>query len=205
MKKKFILKIALSLIIVCGAILFVNNEVRAENAQDIYESLLTNNEKEATSSGNIIYAQYVTNLMTKSAYWKSKAQNVNKVLMSLEEIKKLNQDIVDANGTKVFDLETIKKPLRATTVEKFENALQTSKYPDGTERGEKIYYAVVVKRADMKCWPTDEVIGYSKSDPDDETESYALNVNEPVVIRDVCVVDGKTFYFCQAKVCSRMD
>ena len=229
MKKesKTITKTLIAIIIGICVIIAFNNPVKAVNGQDVYESLLTNNENEATSSGNAIHAQYVFNLMTKSAFWKSQAKSVDKVLMSLDEIKKLNQNIVDASGTKVYDLETIQKPLKTTTVEKFEkegelrqlyadgkkinqqeyitkfeNALQTSKFPDGTERGKKVYYAVVTKRADMKCWPTDEVIGYSKSDPDDESESYALNVNEPVVIRDVCVVDGKTFYYCQGKVCS---
>ena len=229
MKKetRIITKTLIDIIIVFSIILAFNNPVKAANGQDVYESLLTNNENEATSSGNAIHAQYVSNLMTKSAFWKSQAKSVDKVLMSLDEIKKLNQNIVDASGTKVYDLETIQKPLKTTTVEKFEkegelrqlyadgkkinqqeyitkfeNALQTSEFPDGTERGKKVYYAVVTKRADMKCWPTDEVIGYSKSDPDDESESYALNVNEPVVIRDVCVVDGKIFYYCQGKVCS---
>lgn len=229
MKKesKTIIKTLIAIIIGICVIIAFNNPVKAVNGQDVYESLLTNNENEATSSGNAIHAQYVSNLMTKPAFWKSQAKSVDKVLMSLDEIKKLNQDIVDASGTKVYDLETIQKPLKTTTVEKFEkdgelrqlyadgekinqqeyiskfeNALQTSEFPDGTERGKKVYYAVVTKRADMKCWPTDEVIGYSKSDPDDESESYALNVNEPVVIRDVCVVDGKTFYYCQGKVCS---
>ena len=229
MKKesKTIIKTLIAIIIGICVIIAFNNPVKAVNGQDVYESLLTNNENEATSSGNAIHAQYVSNLMTKPAFWKSQAKSVDKVLMSLDEIKKINQDIVDASGTKVYDLETIQKPLKTITVEKFEkdgelrqlyadgkkinqqeyitkfeNDLQTSEFPDGTERGKKVYYAVVTKRADMKCWPTDEVIGYSKSDPDDESESYALNVNEPVVIRDVCVVDGKTFYYCQGKVCS---
>ena len=229
MKKetRIITKTIIAIIIGFCIILAFYNPVKAANGQDVYESLLTNNENEATSSGNAIHAQYVSNLMTKSAFWKSQAKSVDKVLMSLDEIKKLNQNIVDTSGTKVYDLETIQKPLKTTTVEKFEkdgelrqlyadgkkinqkeyitkfeNSLQTSKFPDGTERGKKVYYAVVTKRADMKCWPIDEVIGYSKSDPDDESESYALNVNEPVVIRDVCVVDGKTFYYCQGKVCS---
>ena len=122
MKKetRIITKTLIAIIIVFSIILALNNPVKAAYGQDVYESLLTNNENEATSSGNAIHAQYVSNLMTKSAFWKSQAKSVDKVLMSLDEIKKLNQNIVDASGTTVYDLETIQKPHKTTTVEKFE-------------------------------------------------------------------------------------
>ena len=222
-EKRIILKVILCLIIVFSAIFISNYKVRAE---EVYESLLTNNETES-SSGNITYAQHVTKAMTKTSYWKNKTQSVNKVLMTIDEIKALNKKIVDnKEETNVIDLETITQPLNISTVEKykkngnlrqlyingnpinqqeyitnFENALTTSKYPDGTKKGEKIFYAVVTKRADLKVWPLDEYIGYSATDPDDEGENCALNVNEPVVIRDVCNIDGKTFYYCQSKTC----
>jgi len=221
--KRYLLKVLLLLTIIFSAFFCTNYEV---NAAEVYESKLTNNETES-SNGNISYAQYVTKEMSNPNYWKSRAQSVNKELMTFDEIKKLNQSIINEKETRVYDLETIQKPLKATTVEKFESngelrqlyidgekinqkdyikkfeeALKTSKFPDGTERGIKVYYGVITKRADMKCWPTDDVIAYSTTDPDDETQSYALNVNEPIVIRDVCVVDGKTFYYSQGKVCS---
>ena len=222
-EKRYLLKVLLLLTIILSTLFCVNYKV---NAAEVYESKLTNNETES-SNGNISYAQYVTKEMSNSSYWKSRAQSVNKVLMTIDEIKKLNQDIINKDGTHVYDLETVQKPLKVSTVERFESdgelrqlyiddkkidqseyikkyeeALEVSKFPDGTERGKKIFYGIITKRADMKCWPTDDVIGYSTSDPDDETQSYALNVNEPVVIRDVCVVDSKTFYYCQGKVCS---
>ena len=222
-EKKYLFKVLLAVTIVFSTIFCTNY---AANAAEVYESKLTNNETES-SNGNISYAQYVTKEMSKADYWKSRAKSVNKVLMTFDEIKKLNQDIINKDGTHVYDLENFQKTLKVSTVEKFESngelrqlyidgekinqkdyikkfeeALKVSKFPDGTERGKKIFYGVITKRADMKCWPTDDVIAYSTSDPDDEAESYALNVNEPVVIRDVCVVDGKTFYYCQGKVCS---
>ena len=90
MKKetRIITKTIIAIIIGFCIMIAFNNPVKAANGQDVYESLLTNNENEATSSGNAIHAQYVSNLMTKSAFWKSQAKSVDKVLMSLDEIKK---------------------------------------------------------------------------------------------------------------------
>ena len=221
------IKIIITSIIIICSILLINNTVRAEETSEVYESLLTTNSIEDTSKGNVTYAQYVTKEMSKTSYWKNRAKSANKVLMTINEIKDLNQSIIDTSGTQVVDLENITNPLKVSNVEsyeknnalrqlyingspidqqeyltKYEQALKTSKYPDGTERGIKVFYAVAVKRADMKVWPIDEYVGYSETDPDDETENHAINVNEPVVIRDVCVVDGKTFYLCQSNVCS---
>ena len=144
MKKesKTIIKTLIAIIIGICVIIAFNNPVKAVNGQDVYESLLTNNENEATSSGNAIHAQYVSNLMTKPAFWKSQAKSVDKVLMSLDEIKKINQDIVDASGTKVYDLETIQKPLKTITVEKFEKDGELRQlYADGKkDKSTRIYY-----------------------------------------------------------------
>lgn len=175
----------------------------------------------------IKYAKYVNKSMTKTSYWKKKITNKKKVLMTIDEIKKLNHDIICRKGTNVVDLEKIENPLNISEVEKYEingtlrqlyingkkisqkdyldkfaKALVTSKYPDGTAKGEKIFYAIITKRADMKVWPMNEYLGYYATDPDDEGENDALNVNEPVVIRDVCMIDEKLFYYCQSNVCS---
>ena len=74
MKKesKTITKTLIAIIIGFCIILAFNNPVKAVNGQDVYESLLTNNENEATSSGNAIHAQYVSNLMTNLLFGKVK-------------------------------------------------------------------------------------------------------------------------------------
>jgi len=134
--KRYLLKVLLLLTIIFSAFFCTNYEV---NAAEVYESKLTNNETES-SNGNISYAQYVTKEMSNPNYWKSRAQSVNKELMTFDEIKKLNQSIINEKETRVYDLETIQKPLKATTVEKFEsNGELRQLYIDGEKINQKDY------------------------------------------------------------------
>ncbi|MBR3249544.1 MAG: C40 family peptidase [Clostridia bacterium] len=194
--------------------------------EEVYESLLTTNEQEETDTGNLTYASGVTDEMCKPEYWASKIKDASKVLMTKSEISKLNQDIIDGAGTNVFDLTKINEtktpseraqilansediPIRNLYIDgtlidnntyftKLKNAMIETGF-DGDETVQK--YAVAVKRADVRVWPTNDVIGYSETDPDDEIENSILNVNEPFVIRGKCEVDGKTFYWGNSNVC----
>lgn len=202
--------------------------IYAANAEDeeVYESLLTTNDKEETDTGNLTFASGVTDEMCKPEYWSSKTKDASKELMTKSEIAKLNQNIIDGEGTNVFDLTQIQEkktaseraqilanseeiPTRALYIDgklidnntyftKLKNAMIETGF-SGDEIVQK--YAVAVKRADIRVWPTDDVIGYSEADPDDEIENSTLNVNEPFVIRGKCEVDGKTFYWGNSNVC----
>lgn len=191
---------------------------------EIYTSMLIDTESENTD--RVTRIQNVTNEMTKSSYWKNRIYNANDVIMTKQEISELNQAIVDGAGTNVFDLTKIsatktqneiaqslaqeETPTRDLYINgnKIDNATYFTKLKNAiTETGfnseEKTqYYAVVVKRADLKAWPIDDVIGYSAEDPDDEMESTALNVNEPFVIRAKCTLDGQTYYWGYSETCS---
>ena len=154
----------------------------------------------------------VTWEMTEASYWKELAYEPDKLLMTKEEIAALNQDIVLGKGTGVVDLNNVKTTLNLS-FERFNrnlyvngNLINEEEYIQKFEAGKgnltELLYAVAVKRADIKAWPTNEVIGYSAADPDDEIQIYALNVNEPAVIRAVCTVENEVFYYCQTKTCA---
>ena len=202
---------------------------------DSLTSILTpvDNEKHGTSdnikdNGNIKYAENVTSEMSNADYWKNLIQNPDKVLLTAEEIAKLNQAIVDGSGTMVFDLETIEDNLSRTQKEitdslasetiptrnlyidgnkinnteyftKLKNAIKETGYNSNEK---KAYYAIAVKRADIKSWPTIDVIGYNATDPDDEMESSALNVNEPFIILGKCEIDGEIYYWGYSNNCT---
>lgn len=161
---------------------------------------------------NVSAPSGVTWEMTEASYWKELTYEPDKLLMTKEEIAALNQDIVLGKGTGVVDLENVKTTLDLG-FERFNrdlyvngNLISEDEYIQKFENGKgsltELLYAVAVKRADIKAWPTNEVIGYSSTDPDDEIQMYALNVNEPAVIRAVCTVENEVFYFCQTTTCA---
>lgn len=150
--------------------------------------------------------------MTEADYWTEGAYEPEKVLMTKEEIVALNREIVLGKGTGVVDLDNVKTTLEVG-FERFDRELYVAgvaireeeyiqKFEEGKRELTELRYAVAVERADIKAWPTKDIIGYSATDPDDEIQMYALNVNEPAVARALCVVDGEEFYFCQTKTCA---
>ena len=190
---------------ICSALIGTVEATENENKEIIYTSTLTTTVEE-TEEGNLSYASGVTNEMCNSTYWSEKLDDADKVLMSSKEIEELNQAIIDGSGTKVFDLTMIEEtktakerakqlsgeaiPTRALYIdgEQIDNTeyftkLKNAMVETGFDSDEKIQlYAIAVKRADVKAWPIDDIIGYYEDDPDDEMESSILNVNEPFVI-----------------------
>ena len=182
----------------------------------------------AKDNGNIKYADNVTSEMSNADYWKNLIENPDMLLLTPEEISELNQAIIDGSGTMVFDIEKIEENLKSTQTEitnslasetiptrklyingnlidnneyftNLKNAIKETGYKSDEK---KAYYAIAVKRADIKSWPTFDVIGYSSTDPDDEIESSALNVNEPFVILGKCEIDGEIFYWGYSNNCT---
>ena len=49
--------------------------------------------------------------------------------------------------------------------------------------------------------PTNDVIGYSLTDADSEYQNSALNVNDPVVIKQICAYDDASFYYVETDHC----
>ena len=225
---KYLIKRIIAFFMLSIIINFQTSYIYADNIQDeeVYESLLTSNEQEETETGNLTYASGVIDEMCRPKYWTNKIKDSDKILMTKAEIAKLNQDIIDGAGTNVFDVTQIQEKRSATEraqiLANSEEIPTRNLYIDGKLIDNNLYftklknamintgftgdgivqkYAVAVKRADVKSWPTEDVIGYNEADPDDEIESSILNVNEPFVIRGKCEVDGNIFYWGNTNIC----
>ncbi len=173
------------------------------------------------------YLTGVTEEMCKSDYWKDKTfLNLNEVLMNFETISTINQKTVDASGTMVFDLETFNPTFNANNRKEslaseaiptrdlyingekidnqayFSNMQNAIKETGYTEAEEPIKYGICTNRADLKSWPTDDVVGYNPTDPDDELQSSAMNLNEPFIIQAKCVIGENTYYWGYSNNCT---
>ena len=172
------------------------------------------------------YLHGITEEMCTANYWKDKNFiDINKQLMNSAEISTLNQKIVDGSGTMVFDLEKLNEtfnaderrqalsnveiPTRALFIkgvqinnQEYFSKLITAISETGYTGTQNNKYGVCTNRADMKAWPTDDVIGYSATDSDDEMQSSAMNTNEPFLIRAKCEIDGNTFYWGYSTNCT---
>ncbi|MBQ8940978.1 MAG: C40 family peptidase [Firmicutes bacterium] len=165
------------------------------------------------SGGNVTYAHGVTGEMAQASYWGGKlGKYADRVLMTADEITKLNAAMLAEPETYMYDLENIEETYYASPVkreiptgnfyingekidnEKYFGKLSAAIVETGYKGETKTQYAVITKRANMKDWPEEDIIGYSANDTDDEMQTSSMNVNEPFVIRQKCEIDGKTFY-----------
>ena len=199
--------------------------VESEN-EEVYASVLTKNSSEEEDTGNLTYASGVTNEMCNADFWASKTKDADKELMTKKKIEELNQKIIDGAGTNVFDVTQIQEKKtaseRAKALANSEAIPTRNLYINGELIDNNSYftrlkdamietgftgdevvqkYAVATKRADVRVWPTEDVIGYNATDPDDEIENSILNVNEPFVIRGRCEIDGNLFYWGNSNIC----
>ncbi|MBO6132770.1 MAG: DUF3089 domain-containing protein [Lachnospiraceae bacterium] len=170
--------------------------------------------------------------MCKAAYWADKAKgskiDADKTLISMDGIEKLNQEMLNAEGTNMNDLEALSETYDAAALRDTlsKNApwlsrdlyIDTVKVSDNkaffeaigrdivetgySEKKEKNQYAVAVKRTDILVVPIKGYVGYSATDGDNENVNSALNVNEPFVIRQKVSVSGNEFYWGYSINCS---
>ena len=108
--KKIIYTLIAYLIILSSSIVY------AEAEPSLYES-----SNEQDTKGNVTYAQEVTTEMTDPSYWSNKlGEEANKLLLTPDEIKQVNNDIIIGRGTFVFDItdinETITQARRKTNL-----------------------------------------------------------------------------------------
>ncbi len=157
-------------------------------------------------------------------YWLSLSENntfgvnMTDVWMTSEEITALNKEILTAEETAMYDLENMDETYDADQVKEL---LIKQKFPEdelyinealidgqglkeilcsaivstGYSGEQKIQYAIVTTRADVKIWPVATPVGYSETDCDDEFMNTSLNVNEPFIIQAACTVDNQKFYW----------
>lgn len=185
--------------------------------------LLISNLNSAFAESSIDLASYVTPEMCSSSYWKEAAlHDSSQLLLTVEEIKRYNQEAINSPDAYVFDLLALGQqdydvtdagraarakdadtPLRPlySNGERINNrsyfgairqAILDTGY-SGTSRRSEL--AVATKYTALLAIPTLDIIGYRAEDPDHEYQNSALVVNEPFVIRQTALVRGTRFYF----------
>lgn len=181
----------------------------------------------AFAEGNIKYPTGISDEMCDSSYWYDKGLgDTDKLLMTLDEVEAVNQTTFNTPDTNVDDLFNMAEDYNATALKnEFVNNIEqpgfdmyidgvlvdTDEYlkkitsaidKTGYDGMAKIQYAVCANQADLKAYPTDDMIGDSDTDSSDEMQSSRLCVNEPFVIKQKCDIDGKTFYWGNSYNCT---
>ena len=171
------------------------------------------------------YLPDVTGEMSSPSFWTDETD----VLMSFDDIEKLNDETISAKGTNMYDLknqpevidgvalnEAIKKSSQAdaqyylgwTYLESMEKATQgdydkiieNTQNPDA-KKEQKVIYGIATKRTELRTFPAPVAIWDDPADSDfDYQYLAAVRVNEPVVIRAKSK-DGK-YYLAKSICCS---
>lgn len=210
--------------IICASFLLVESlgidALAANNAGDFNGS---------TIDGAVSTESSVTEEMCSADYWKAICTtDPNAVLMEGYQIALYNQLALASEEAKMYDIVNMDQEYNATALldslcEEIKG-LATNKriFVNTVEVNRDEYfeacaqlvsltgyhgyltpqYGVVVKRTDLNAWPTNAYIGYSASDYDDEATNSSLNVNEPFLIKQQCVINGQQYYFGYSNNCS---
>lgn len=86
--------------------------------------------------------------------------------------------------------------------EYFNNVAEAFKATCYTGEVQNTEYAVCSQYAELISYPVEGFMGWNENDTDDEKVLCGVLVNEPVVIRQKCVNNGKLYYYCQTTNCS---
>ena len=171
------------------------------------------------------YLPDVTSEMSSPSYWTEETE----LLMSYDEIEKLNDKTVTAKGTNMYDLknqpevidgvglnEAILKSSKAdaqyylgwtyfeskekATQEDYDKIIENTQNPDA-KKEQKVLYGIATQRTELRTFPSDIAIWDDPMDSDlDYQYLAAIRVNEPVVITSKSK-DGK-YYLAKSICCS---
>lgn len=176
---------------------------------------------------NIQYPYGVTEAMCSSEYWSSKTKNPDEVMMTPQEIDEYNAVAAKTKGTYVIDLEEVPLSYNATALresltksilnskkdralfvggvqidnDSYFSSLSTACADTGWTGNRDIMYGVCTRQANLMAIPTNDVIGYSLTDADSEYQDSALNVNDPVVIKQICSYADQSYYYVETDHC----
>ncbi len=187
------------------------------SADVIYNSVDT---KEKSKAGNVTYARGVTEEMCKADYWAARTPtDANAVLMNASEIDEINASALGNKSCCMNDLVNIpsnynaydlrealaneETPTRKLYVDgelldnltyfgRIKNYIELTGY-DEIDR--EIQYAVCAKTANIKSWPTNDIVGYRADDTAAEFPLVLLDSNDPFVIKQTVNVEGEVFYW----------
>ena len=176
-------------------------------------------------ASGVYYLPDVTGEMSSPSFWTDETD----VLMSFDEIEKLNEETISTKGTNMYDLknqpevidgvalnEAILKSSQAdakyylgwtylereekATQEDYDKIIENTQNPDA-EREQKVLYGIATKRTELRTFPSPVAIWDDPADLDfDYQYLVAVRVNEPVVITSKSK-DGK-YYLAKSICCS---
>lgn len=175
----------------------------------------------AAGADLIPHESSVDSAMCSSLYWYGKTGvSSDTLLMTKEQIVKKNQEMLHAPAANMYDLfqmesnydaKKLKESLAKAKadedtkyyckgnqldMEAYLNAINEAILTTGyEEENRQIQYAVSVAEANIKSIPTDDIIGYSANDTDDEFQSSSMVVNEAFIIKQRCELQGEVFYY----------
>ena len=176
-------------------------------------------------ASGVYYLPDVTSEMSYPSYWTEGTD----VLISYDEIDKLNKETISAKGTNMYDLksqpdvvdgislnEAILKSSQAdaqyylgwtyfestekATLEDYDKIIENTQNPDA-KKEQKVLYGIATKRTELRTFPSNIAIWDDPLDSDfDYQYLVSVRVNEPVVITSKSK-DGK-FYLAKSICCS---
>ena len=176
-------------------------------------------------ASGVYYLPDVTREMSSPSFWTDETA----ILMSFEEIEKLNEETLSTNGTHMYDLknqpdvvdgislnEAILKSSQAdaqyylgwtyfestekATQQDFDKMIANTQNPDA-KKEQKILYGIATKKTELRTFPSNVAIWDDPADSDlDYQYLTAIRVNEPVVITSKSK-DGK-YYLAKSICCS---
>ena len=175
----------------------------------------------AFAAGNVQYITGVTEQMTNPAYWANKQNDADVILMKPSQIAAYNKMVAQTPNTYRVDLYAEKRAYDANELKNELLADINANKPDrelyirGTKLNNDSYfdslaaafqatgwtgsrqfqYAICTTHTAIYAIPTDDVIGYSSTDPDSEFQLSELRVNEPFLVKQYCEYNGKVFYW----------
>ena len=176
-------------------------------------------------ASSVCYLPDVTKEMSSPSFWTDETD----ILMSFDEIDKLNKETIHAGSTNMYDLknqlevidgvalnESIKKSSQAdaqyylgwtyfestekATQEDYDKMIENTQNPDA-KKEQKVLYGIATKRTELRTFPDPVAIWDDPADSDfDYQYLVAIRVNEPVVITSKSK-DGK-YYLAKSICCS---
>lgn len=202
----------------------MSDNIKISEAQLVYVSKGTKENANST----IDSAYGVTEEMCEYSYWLDKSSGrEDTLLMTEEEIKDLNNRAFAASkDTNMTVLENVVSSYNAKAIKTSlskESTTKTKLYINGVEKNAQAYYksltdmildtgyndeqryvdyAITVSQVDINALPTNDYVGYSATDTDNEIVSSAMSVGEPFIIKQKCINNGHIFYWGYSDNCT---
>ncbi len=199
-------------------LLFVSILINALFAVQTHYDIFRNGvDHAAVTVSNVLTFENISAEMTKPEFWKVHYKDSDKIIMTSEEIARLNYDMFHSKECAMNDLVKFNEKFDPQTIlsEISQNRIPDKDiYIDGEKidrieffgymqekisgidtTNDIIKYAVAVQRCDIRLWPTDKTAGYSPDDNDDELQNSSININEPLILTLSVEVNNHTYYW----------